>query len=50
VERTWVKTLEKNLCATVKHGGGSAMVWGYMAALRVGNLHFIEGSTNKRVL
>jgi hypothetical protein len=33
----------KNLKATVKHGGGSVMVWGCMSAAGVGKLHFIEG-------
>lgn len=28
----------KNLCATVKHGGGSIMIWGCMAASGTGNL------------
>lgn len=33
----------------MKHGGGSVMVWGCMAASGVGNLHFIEGTMNKNV-
>lgn len=33
----------QNLVPTVKHGGGSVMVWGCMSAAGVGNLHFIEG-------
>lgn len=37
----------KNLRATVKHGGGSAMVWACMAATGVGNLVFIEGNMDK---
>ena len=32
-----------NLIPTVKHGGGSVMVWGCMSAKGVGKLHFIEG-------
>lgn len=34
---------ECNLRATVKHGGGSVMVWGCMSASGVGNLHIING-------
>ena len=34
----------RNLIPTVKHGGGSVMVWGCMSAKGVGNLHFIEGT------
>ncbi|GBO23344.1 Transposable element Tc1 transposase [Araneus ventricosus] len=33
----------KNLTPSVKHGGGSQMVWGCMSAVGVGNLHFIDG-------
>ena len=33
----------RNLIPTVKHGGGSVMVWGCMSSKGVGNLHFIEG-------
>lgn len=37
----------KNTRVTVKHGGGSIMVWGCMAANGVGNLHFIDGIMDK---
>lgn len=33
---------EKNLTCSVKHGGGSQMVWGCMSANGVGELHFID--------
>lgn len=39
----------KNTKATVKHGGGSVMVWGCMSSAGVGNLHFIEGKMDKFV-
>ncbi len=31
---------------TVKHGGGSVMVWGCMSAASTGELQFIEGTMN----
>ncbi|XP_043516826.1 uncharacterized protein LOC122532274 [Frieseomelitta varia] len=37
----------KNLKGTVKHGWGSVMVWGCMAANGVGNLVFIDGIMDK---
>ena len=37
----------KNLNPTVKHGGGSVMLWGCMAANGVGNLQFIESTMNR---
>ncbi|CAK9796254.1 Transposable element Tc1 transposase [Anthophora quadrimaculata] len=37
----------KNIKTTVKHGGGSVMVWGCMSACGLGNLHFIEGIMDK---
>lgn len=50
--KVWRKTNEelklKNLKATVKHGGGSVMVWGAMAAAGVGNLVFVEGIMDHR--
>ncbi len=38
----------KDTCVlpTVKHGGGSVMVWGCMSAAGTGELHFIEGTMN----
>lgn len=33
----------KHLMPSVKHGGGSVMFWGTVAALGVGNLLFVEG-------
>lgn len=32
----------KNIIPTIKHGGGSVLVWGCMSYSGVGNLHFIE--------
>ncbi|GBN30377.1 Transposable element Tcb1 transposase [Araneus ventricosus] len=37
----------KNLTPSVKHGGGSQMLWGCMSAVDVGNLHFIDGIMDK---
>ena len=37
----------KNLKATVKHGGGSVMVWCAMSAAGVGNIIFIETTMDK---
>uniref|UniRef100_W8AML4 Transposable element Tc1 transposase n=1 Tax=Ceratitis capitata TaxID=7213 RepID=W8AML4_CERCA len=33
---------------TVKHGGGSVMVWGCMSAARTGNLCFINGKLDHK--
>ena len=48
----WTGYLGKNfggeyLRPTVKHVGGSVIVWGCMAASGVRNLHFVEGGMNK---
>lgn len=47
----WRKTntelKKENLKATVKHGGGSVMVWACMSAAGVGNLEFIEETMDK---
>ncbi len=36
----------KCVLPTVKHGGGSVMVWGCMSAASTGELQFIEGTMN----
>lgn len=36
----------RNLNTTIKHGGGSVMVWGCFSAQGVGSLVFIEGTMN----
>jgi len=52
-KRVWRKPKEalklKNLNATVKHGGGSVLMWGCMAASGVGNFEFIDGIMDKYV-
>ncbi len=50
IKRVWRQSGEeyKDKCVlpTVKHGGGSVMVWGCMSAAGTGELQFIEGSMN----
>ncbi len=50
VKRVWRQPGEeyKDKCVlpTVKHGGGSFMVWGSMSAAGTGELQFIEGTMN----
>jgi transposase len=46
-QKVWRKDREalksKNLLPTVKHGGGSVMVWACFGANSIGNLEFIDG-------
>ncbi len=37
---------DKCVLTTVKHGGGSVMVWGCMSSAGTGELHFIKGTMN----
>ena len=50
VKRVWRQPGEeyKDKCVlpTVKHGGGSVMVWGFTSAADTGELQFIEGAMN----
>ena len=50
VKRVWQQPGEeyKDKCVllTVKHAGGSVMVWGCMSAASTGYLQFIEGTIN----
>ncbi len=34
---------------TVKHGGGSVLMWGCMSAAGVGELHIIDGIMNSQM-
>ncbi len=40
---------DKCVLPTVKHGGGSVMIWGYMSTAGTGELQFIEGSMNANI-
>ncbi len=40
---------EKCMVPTVKHGGGSVLMWGCMGAAGVGELHFIDGIMNSQM-
>ncbi len=45
-----VRNTKKNAwCLTVKHGGGSVLMWGCMSAAGVGELHFIDGIMNSQM-
>ncbi|OXA40728.1 Transposable element Tcb1 transposase [Folsomia candida] len=51
--RVWRKTNEalkmKNLNPTVKHGGGSVMVWGCFSSAGPGNMEFVETTMNQHI-
>lgn len=38
--------MKKNLCPTVKHGGGLVMLWAFIAASGTGNISRVEGEMN----
>ncbi len=40
---------EKCMVPTVKHGGGSVLMWGCMSAAGVGELHLIDGIMNSQM-
>ncbi len=40
---------EKCMVPTVKHGGGSVLMWSCMSAAGVGELHFIDGIMNSQM-
>ncbi len=40
---------DKCVLPTVKHGGGSVMVWGCMSTAGTGKLQFIEGNINSNM-
>ncbi len=40
---------ENCMVPTVKHGGGSVLMWGCMSAAGVGELHFIDGIMNSQM-
>ncbi len=46
-----VRNTKKNAWClpTVKHGGGSVLMWGCMSAAGVGELHFIDGIMNSQM-
>ncbi len=41
---------EKCMVPTVKHGGGSVLMWGCMSDAGVGERHFIDGIMNSQTL
>ncbi len=45
-QQTGEEYKDKCVLPTVKHGGGSVMVWGCMGAAGIGELQFIEGTMN----
>ncbi len=45
--RTNEKMLEQCLIPSVKHGGGSVMVWGCFGGGKIGDLYRVEGTLRK---
>lgn len=43
-----VESPSKSYIRTLKFGGGSVMVWGYISILGVGKLHRVEGTVNTK--
>ncbi|CAK9821629.1 Transposable element Tcb1 transposase [Anthophora retusa] len=52
-QKVWRKPNEemhpKNLCSTIKHGGGNVMVWGCISYYGIGKLEFITETMNKMI-
>ena len=46
--RVGERTVPQCVTPTVKHGGGSVMIWGSFAGSRVGDLHRVTGTLNQK--